>query len=311
MKKVLSLLAALVVLVNFSACHSNDKLPSKNGTVFTDDAGVTISVNNPKKVAVLFSSFAEIWTLAGGEIYITVGESIERDLAPKNVLLVDDGAGKAVNTELLISYEPDFVICSADIAAQNKTAQQLNSIGIPAAQFRVESFDDYLRVLKICTDITGNEDSYRQNGLAVKEQIDNTLQNAQKSSDTKILFIRAGSSAKSTKAKTANEHFAAAMLKEFGTYNIAEKAPILLDGLSIEEIITENPEYIFITTMGNADAAIKNMKSILSSNEWQSLDAVKNNKVHFLPKDLFQFKPNARWADAYNYLAEILNDSKS
>ena len=44
-------------------------------------------------------------------------------------------------------------------------------------------------------------------------------------------------------------------VKELGTYNIAENAPVLLDGLSQEEILMENPDYIFISTMGKEEAA--------------------------------------------------------
>ena len=39
---------------------------------------------------------------------------------------------------------------------------------------------------------------------------------------------------------------------------------------------------------------------------WQSLDAVKNGRVYYLEKTLFHNKPNSRFAEAYQKLAEIL-----
>ncbi len=39
---------------------------------------------------------------------------------------------------------------------------------------------------------------------------------------------------------------------------------------------------------------------------WNELDAVKNNEVYFLDKNLFNLKPNARWGEAYEVLEEIL-----
>ncbi|MBQ8026946.1 MAG: ABC transporter substrate-binding protein, partial [Clostridia bacterium] len=226
-----------------------------------------------------------------------------------NVLLADTGAGKTINTELLISYKPDFVICSADIDAQLKAAELLNNAGIACARFRVETFTDYMRMLKICTDITGDSDAYQKYGIDIKNEIDGLLSTVDTNyKNEKILFIRAGSSEKSAKAKTSAEHFACTMLDELGTYNIAENAPLLLDGLSIEEIVIQNPEYIFISTMGDEQAARANMERIINRPEWQSLDAVKNGRYYYLPKDLFQYKPNARWAEAYAYLAEILNE---
>ena len=76
---------------------------------------------------------------------------------------------------------------------------------------------------------------------------------------------------------------------------------------TIEEIIEEDPEYIFVTTMGNEEKALKALEDDIGSNPaWNSLYAVKNNKFIVLPKDLFHYKPNARWAESYEYLARIL-----
>jgi len=298
---------ALVLMVILSACTAVDVKDDDVYYSFTDHTGNSVILNEkPQRTAVLLSSFADIWLTAGGEIYATVGESIERGFADADVLLVDSGAGKTIDNELLISYEPDFVICSSDIAAQLDTAELLNSVNIPCAVLRVETFEDYLDVLKIFTDITGEADRYQEYGLDIQNRIDELLGSADNADEKKILFIRSGSKQSSAKAKTAETHFACAMLKELGTYNIAENAPMLLDGLSIEEILIEDPEYIFISTMGDEAAAKEYMDSVLESTEWSSLTAVKEGNYCYLPKELFQYKPNSRWAEAYEYLIDIL-----
>lgn len=282
---------------------------------FLDATGTQITLTEkPEKVAVLFSSFADVWQTAGGQVDITVGESVERGFAPQDVLLVDDGAGKTINQELLLSYEPDFVICSADLEEQVKTAEFLQKQGIPAAVFHVEEFQDYLDMLKICTDITGDHEAYDTYGTKVQEEIQDVMLSVPKTdenSQKRILFIRAGSKYSATKAKTAENNFVCVMLKELGTYNIAENAPILLDGLSQEEILMENPDYIFISTMGKEEAAKAYMDSVLQEEAWQHLDAVKEGRYTYLPKDLFQFKPNKRWGEAYQYLADLLYPKES
>ena len=176
---------------------------------------------------------------------------------------------------------------------------------------KVESFDDYLRVLEIFTDITGDRDAYRKYGTDVKAEIDGIFDALPESDGEKpkILFVRAGSSEKSTKAKTAAEHFACVMLDELGTYNIADSAPVLMDGLSEEEILLQDPEIIFLTAMGNEDAARANISALLETHGYKSIRAVRNDRVYWLPKELFQYKPNARWADAYGMLAEILYET--
>ena len=36
------------------------------------------------------------------------------------------------------------------------------------------------------------------------------------------------------------------------------------------------------------------------------LSAVQEGRVYVLPRELFHYKPNARWAEAYEYLLAIL-----
>lgn len=309
--------AVLMLAALLSGCtkHRDDQLvppdPPAAYTSFTDSAGETIVLpEKPERVAVLFSSFAELWQLAGGTVAVTVGESVERGFVPEGTPLVDDGAGKKIDLERLLIEEPDFVICSGDIAAQAETAKTLMGLNIPAAQFVVESFSDFLDVLKICTDITGDETAFERYGAAQKQEIDTILtENSFEGVD--ILFIRAGSSARSVKAKTSEDHFAAEMLKEFGTHNIADDSlledAVVSDTLSIEYILQEDPDYIFFTAMGDEEASRSFVQEMLQEDTWKSLTAVKAGHYTFLEKELFHFKPNGRWAEAYKTLADLLN----
>ena len=303
MKRILIIALCLVMLCGCAAPET-----AGEGYTFTDDTGTQVTVGEkPETVAVLLSSLADLWITAGGNVDITVGESIERGFADASVILVDEGAGKTINLEALIAAEPDFVLYSSDLSGQLECADTLRSAGIPAAGFAVETFEDYLRLLKICTDILGTPERYEQYGTALKAEIDTMIAAAQtQEAQPDILFVRAGSSAKVTKAKTAENHFVCGMLKDLGTFNIAEKAPVLLDGLSTEEVLLSDPDFILFTTMGDETAGRAYMESLISDPVWQSLSAVKNGSVHQLPKELFQYKPNARWGEAYAYLIELL-----
>ncbi len=306
MKRAFLFLFLVALFLNLCSC-TNQSANAAEGFTFTDDTGRRLCVPSAERVAVLFSSFAEIWTLAGGEVAVTVGESVERGFADESALLVDDGAGKTVNVELLLAAQPDFILYSSDIPAQAQAARFVSGqTGIPAAGFRVETFEDYLRLLKVCTSILDTPEAYERYGEALRREITALRDSFSDYGQKRLLFIRSGQSARSAKAKTAQDHFACAMLKEMGTYNIAENATVLLDGLSVEEIMTENPDMIFISTMGDEMGARAYMESVFATDAWQTLDAVKNGSVYFLPKELFQYKPNARWAQAYRYLADIV-----
>ncbi|MGN1000086.1 MAG: ABC transporter substrate-binding protein [Faecousia sp.] len=306
MKKILCTLLCILMLTGCAA--QSGPHDHSDGYTFTDDTGATVTVQGkPETVAVLLSSLADIWVTAGGRADITVGETVERGFADSDAILVDDGAGKTINLELLIASKPDLVLYSAELAGQLECADTLRDAGIPAAGFTVDTFDDYLKVLKICTDILGTKDRYETYGTQVQKQVEELIASAKgMENQPDILFVRAGSSAKYTKAKTAENHFVCVMLKELGTFNIAEKAPILLDGLSVEEILLSDPDMIFYTTMGDESAGVAYMESLLADPVWQAMTAVKTGKVYQLPKELFQYKPNARWAEAYEYLIHLL-----
>ena len=274
MKKTIIFL--ILITIFFTGCN-NKEITNKYYSFIDSNGEVIILTSKPKNVAVLFSSFVEIYNNAGGTVNITVKESVDRKLVSEDTILVDTGSGKVINNELLIASKPDFVIASLDISEQVKTAKLLNNLGIPCALFKVETFEDYLFTLDILTDITGNKTLYKTYGKDIQENINNIKEKIKIDNVPKILFIRSGSSAISCKAKNTDSHFACKILFDLGTENIADKAPILLDGLSIEEIILNEPDYIFISIMGNEDSGKAFMQELLNSKPYSSLKAIKNN----------------------------------
>lgn len=303
MKKLLMLAFAGLLLLSFYAS-------ADNAFSFSDDTGEKIILKEkPKKVAVLFSSYADMWILSGGEIYVTVGEAVERGFADENTILVDSGAGKRIDVEALIMAEPDYIIGSKDIPFHEKARKQIKQTGIPFALFHVESLNDYLRVLDLMTKINCSEENYKIYGDSVYAEAQKVIQQAEKYAQTtpqEILFIRSGSGYSSAKAKTRDMHFAAQMLFDLGAKNIADEVPMIIDGLSAEEIYMKDPDAIFVSLMGDEEAAKAYMSDLFEKPEWRKLKAVQSGRCYFLSKDLFQFKPNAGWAQAYRAMAKML-----
>lgn len=310
-KKSIIIAVVIVVLLIFISGAVETNKPESSGEyfTFTDSEGEIVELSHkPQKTAVLFSSLAECWIEAGGEVYVTVGESVERGFVKEETELVDKGAGKTVDTEKLISLEPDFVICSADIASHRDVASALKKAKIPVAMLRMDTFEDYLTILRTLTKITGKTENYEQFGENAKSEIEQIISGGKRENNPKILFVRSGSSYSSAKAKKAEDNFAAKILEDLGCVNIADKAETLLDNLSAEVILKENPQYIFVSVMGDYDNSKAYMQELLAKKEYASLDAVKNGRVYFLPKELFQYKPCGRWAESYRYISSILNN---
>lgn len=322
MRRLFIVLAAAMILL--SACapgggEASTSAPttssagaeqSAQGTcTFTDSLGNTVELEQPpKRVAALLGSYAETWLLAGGEVVAVTQDAYdERGLElPEDT--VNLGANQQPDLEALFAAEPDLVLLTPDLDGQMGLRDSLEAAGIPAAWFKVETFDDYLNMLKICTDLTGRSDLYQKNGLDIQSEIDAAIASVPEGEAPTVLLLRAYSSG--VRAKNS-DNIAGAILKDLGAANIADSDSGLLEDLQMESILAADPEFIFVTTMGaSQEAALESLDELLHGDPaWQTLTAVKEDRVEVLPKDLFHYKPNARWGESYQMLAELMYGS--
>ncbi len=272
----------------------------------TDSNGtqITLHTRTPRVVAA-YGSFAEAWLLAGGELVGVTQDALEqRDLGlPEDIAVV--GTVKEPNAEEIIALEPDLVLLASDITAQADIRDVLENAGLACAFFQVDTFADYAFMMEQLCAITGREDLYEENVTQVGQQIEEAQAKAALSSTRpNVLLIRAFSTG--IKAKTDDE-LAGAILKDLGAHNIADDHSSMLEDLSLEEVIAADPDYIFVTTMGDEQKALDYLNGLIQQNPaWSELSAVKEDRYIVLPKDLFHYKPNNRWGESYQYLGEIL-----
>ena len=183
-------------------------------------------------------------------------------------------------------------------------AQALEKAGIPYAYFDVETFDDYLDLLKIFTTLTGRPDLFETNGTAILTQVKSSIDQMSSVLPPNVLLLRTSSS---NVKSLGSDTMVGNMLKDLGCRNIADSNTHLLTDLSLEGIAKADPDYIFVICMGDTDEAIAHFDFALSSNPiWGTLTAVKENRFYFLPKELFHYKPNARWGESYETLVDLL-----
>ena len=273
---------------------------------FTDDLGREVTVESYERVATLLGSYADMWILAGGDVCAAPDDAfVDLDL-PLGEDTVNLGETKRLSLELLLSADPDFVLASTNTSQHLEWQSSLEGAGITVAYFDVSCFDDYLRVLKACTDITGQPERYTQYGTDIQKEINEILdKNAGKSAPT-VLSMRA--SATSIRAKGNSGNVLGEMLESFGCANIADTDDSLLENLSLESIMLMNPDLILIVQSGDDIQGTRaNIENMFRENPlWNELDAVKNGQVHVLDKHLYNLKPNARWAEAYEELERLL-----
>ena len=314
MSFLISILLIFCSMTALFSCDGADEETSGDYVEFTDALSRKVRVGqNPTRVASLLGSFSDVWMLAGGELCASAEDGwSDFDLDMPDA--VNIGGAHSPSLESLLSSNPDFVLASASTASHISFMESLESMGITVAYFDVDNFQDYLQMLKICTDITDRPDLYIEHGLAVSWQIEAIKSDFRSSnipeSERKVLILRATSSF--VKAKGSSGTILGEMLSDMGCINIADSDSSLLENLSVEAIIREDPHHIFVVTMGNdTDSAVALIENMMKENAaWRSLTAVKENRVHFMDKKLFNLKPNSRWSESYEILYEIFTEQQ-
>ena len=310
MKKALALVLSLVVFTLCGSAAQREAAPMENSVVFTDALGREVTVEKkPERVAALIGSFADVWQLSGGTVCATAEDAWD-DLGLELGDAVSLGGAHSPSLETLLSTEPDLVIASASTSSNVEMREFLENAGIPVAYFDVDCFEDYLNMLDICTDMTGRKDLYEQNGTRIAEQIEAIREECAAADLTEkertVLLLRAAST--SVKAKNSEGTILGEMLKDLGCINIADSDETLLENLSVESVIRQEPYRIFVVTMGNdTEKAMDNLSRMMEENPaWGTLEAVRENRLYVMDRKLFNNKPNAKWAESYEKLSEIL-----
>jgi len=311
-KKLFSLFLIVILLCGCTAAPQSAATDSTDTVTFTDDLGRTVTVSNPKRVAALLGSFAEVWQLAGGQVIATADDAWEDFGLELPEDAINLGGTKHLSLELLLSAQPDFIIASTNTRQNMELQETLEATHIPVAYFDVFDFSDYLRLLDICTDITGCKDRYETYGTAVEKEIQTVIEQSkrrlQNQEPPKVLFLRASASA--VHVKNSEGVVLGDMLKALGCINIADSDATLLENVSIERILEADPDFIFVVQQGdNAVGTREYVQQFLQEHPaWAQLTAVKNDNVHFMEKALFGLKPNHRWGQAYAKVEEILSN---
>ena len=172
---------------------------------------------------------------------------------------------------------------------------------------------DYMDVLDVMTQITGRRDLYGAQREAVALPIGAMIESARALPGygrRTALLLRASST--KVHAKNSTDTVAGPILKDMGFVNLADGDSPLSENLSMEAILTADPDWIFVTTQGlDGEAALETVRATLTDNPaWASLSAVQNGRYVPLDPMLFHYRPNERWAEAYRVILELIDEAE-
>jgi len=211
------------------------------------------------------------------------------------------------NVEKIISMQPDLVILRHDMKGQKDIIPILEENNISFAALEYNNFDDYMKILQLFTTLTDKDDFYQKNGVKIKEEIDEIINKVPEDEKPSVLILFGTSKGVSVRLPNS---MVGNMVGDLGAFNIAYDASLSdeeMEVFSMEKVLERDPDYVLVQTMGDIEKAKERIKEDIEENPaWASLTAVKEGRYIFLDKDLYLYKPNERYAEAYEGLAKIL-----
>lgn len=251
---------------------------------------------SPHNVVACSRSLGEMWMLSGGKLAGITDDG--KDLGKKIKVV---GTLMRPSVEEIIALKPSLVLLTGDIPTQQKVKKSLSDAHVKVKSVNVDNFQDYDKYMKEFTKMNKRSDLYEKNVVDVSKRIEAIKKKVNFKKQT-YLMLRV-SSMKNKVLK--NDYFACEIANDMNMVNIAQDDSAL-DDINVEEIMKKNPDYIFVVYQGEEKQAQEAYNKIAAMPGWDQLSALKNKHVKVLPKNYFQFKPNAKWDKAYQYLYDYL-----
>jgi len=274
---------------------------------FTDILGETVRIKKrPQRVISFINSATNVWYSAGGEVIGRI-DSTEQ-LTEKAFSAEVCGSLSNPNVEKILSLRPDLLLLSAGMSGQKALVPVLKENNIPYMLIAYENLSEYLGLLKTFAEITGRADLCDEIGDKVQREVDEILTRLPKDKHPSILLLYG--TAANLRVRLPDTPVGE-ILNDLGALNIAEDSRLTeaeMQIFSMERILAKDPDFIFLQTMGSDLEKIQARvaKETSANPAWKSLTAVKEGRYIVLPKELYLYKPNERYGEAYEGLAKIL-----
>lgn len=283
---------------------------SENSVTYIDKFGKETTVTkNPEKVVIAYNSILGLWYFAGGESLTKVKGSTN---VPEEAMdLIDLGSVGDLSLEAIIAQEPDLVILAANYESQVAMAPSLNEMGIETmiVDIATNSYERFKENAYLFSLINNSHEIYVDKLLTINETVDEIVEKAlANDSSPKVAAIFASNKSIKLESDLAT---VGEMINILGGSNIVDEADVpsgetRID-FSIEALVSKNPEIITISTMGSVEDVKANIENMIEENPvWNEVDAVKNGRVYYLPKEYSVYKANELYAQAFELIAEIL-----
>lgn len=262
---------------------------------------------SPARTVICYPSLLEIWLDCGG---FPAGMHTPRKAEPlppglENVPHV--GSYMHPNMEAVVRLKPDLVILSGMTGRHRAFGELLRKSGIEVLHLKYDNYSDYARIAGIFSSILATRSASNVCGKVQKE-VDSIIRrcSGRKGPSFLVLFFNGAE----FRAETNRAH-AAYIFAALGGRNILNSTGFAVRAerisFSPEELLLKDPDCIFLVPGAKSEALNREaFRKFQENPSMRNLKAVRTNRLHILPSDLFQYKPNHRFPEAFRYAENLL-----
>ena len=273
--------------------------------VLQDDLGRTVTLAaKPQRIVVLSASFLEPLHEVGGDV---VGRPDSRTFMPayaKDKMSV--GQVYNIDLEKVLACAPDLVIVNKGM--NEKLLPSLETNKIPAVVVDMKSYADVKREVHLFAQITGEPEK----GKALVQQMDDRIQAVKDKLPQQKRRVAILHSTAQGLSVQLDGSIAGSVANMLGFTNVASGMTALENNpdaapYSIETLVEQDPEILFITSMGKMEDIKKSMQATIRDNPaWKTIPAIKNDKMFYLSQDLFLLSPGLHYPEAVEEMAKLI-----
>ncbi|MCR5176782.1 MAG: ABC transporter substrate-binding protein [Anaerovibrio sp.] len=296
-----------LIMVAAVGCGGEKNVAQTNtggAITITDDIGRTVNLaKKPERIVVLSASFLEPLHLLGGNVVGRPSSQAAPEFA-KDIPSI--GKAVQVDMEKVLALNPDLVIINKGM--NEKLIGVLSDNGIPSIVIKAKTYEDVKRELGIFAQLTDNRAKADE---AIKEMDGRIAAIKEKLPKDKTRVAVLFSSSQGLNIQLSGS-IAGSVCHDFGWENVAEGMMPLdknpdATPYSMEILVEKNPDVLFVVTMGNADTLKNEMLSEFKNNPgWNTVQAVKDDRVYFLPQTMYLINPGLRYPECYEDMAKMV-----
>ena len=296
-KLLLGSIALVMIVLALAGCGKTTSSSSATTKELTYNGQTYTVPKDPQKIAVLSNSVLSM-------LYAVDGKAISRvsttdALPPEIEALPVLGQTANINMEQLLGLNPDLVLGLEN--QHKKYESQLQSSKIPTVLINYDGIKDNVPLIKFLGALTNHEDKATTLANTYESNVNKVKDSVKFQQPARVAVLRA--TGKGVTAET-DAAITASMVKDLGMTNVVsthlDKA--MTDKTvpySLETLAADDPDIIFVVTMGKEEEITKAMKKAMTDNPaWANLKAVQNNRVVYLPSKLFLLNPGLQTPEA-------------